>query len=91
MPEVNQQPVTRILRLPDLRQRTGLGTTAIYERLNERSRYFDPTFPKPISLGGTERARATGWIEAEVEQWLRMQIERRTQRDASRAPAQVAA
>jgi len=77
MPEAIQQSVTRILRLPELRHRTGLGTTAIYERLNERSRYFDPTFPRPIPLGGTDRVRATGWIESEVEGWLRKQMERR--------------
>lgn len=85
MPEGIQQP-TRILRLPELRQRTGLGTTAIYERLNPRSDYFDPTFPQPIALGSTERSRATGWIEAEVEQWLHQQIERSRSRD--RRPAQ---
>jgi prophage regulatory protein len=78
MPEAIQQyPVTRILRLPQLRQRIGLGTTAIYERLNPRSKYFDPTFPKPISLGGGNRCRATGFVEIEVEQWLRSQIEKR--------------
>ena len=72
-----QSTVTRILRLPELRQRIGLGRTAIYERLDPRSRYYDPTFPKPIPLGSTARVRATGWVEAEVEHWLRSQIERR--------------
>ena len=80
MPEVNQQPATRILRLPELRRRIGLGNTAIYERLDPRSRYYDPSFPKPISLGSTDRVRATGWVESEVEMWLRNQIEQRLQR-----------
>ena len=83
MPDAIPQSVTRILRLPDLRQRIGLGSTAIYERLDPRSKYFDPTFPKPIPLGSTERVRATGWIESEVEGWLRKQVERRAQRSES--------
>jgi predicted DNA-binding transcriptional regulator AlpA len=65
------------------RQRIGLGSTAIYERLDPRSKYFDPDFPKPIPLGSTERVRATGWIEAEIEQWLAKQIQRRVQRSKS--------
>jgi prophage regulatory protein len=70
------KPATRILRLPELRQRCGLGTTAIYDRLNPKSKRFDPSFPKPIVLGGTQYARAVGWLEHEVECWLGVQIER---------------
>jgi prophage regulatory protein len=41
-------------------------------------------FPKPISLG----ARAVGWVDAEVEEWLAGQIElsRRTQGSQPRVP-----
>jgi prophage regulatory protein len=49
----------RFLRLPEVKQITGLKKTAIYERINEG------TFPTPINLGG----RAVGWIEEEVTKW----------------------
>ena len=56
---------TTILRLPTVKARTGLSRSTIYLRISEGS------FPKPISLGG----RSVGWIEAEVNDWLRQQIE----------------
>lgn len=57
--------VTSILRLPDVKARTGLSRSTIYLRISEGC------FPKPVSLGG----RAVGWIEAEVNDWLNQQIE----------------
>jgi len=49
-----------ILRLPAVKARTGLSRSTIYLRVSEGS------FPRPVSLG----ARAIGWIESEVEEWL---------------------
>jgi len=56
---------TMILRLPDVKTYTGLSRSTIYLRISEGS------FPKSISLGG----RAVGWLEAEVNDWLNLQIE----------------
>ena len=44
--------------------RTGLSRSTIKERVREGS------FPKPVSLG----PRAKGWIEAEIEEWMRERI-----------------
>ena len=54
-----------ILRLPQVKARTGLSRSTIYLRISEGR------FPKPVSLGG----RAVGWIEAEVNDWLSEQID----------------
>ena len=54
----------RIVRLPAVQARTGLGRSTIYVRLAEGS------FPRPVQLG----ARAVGWIESEVDEWIRKQI-----------------
>lgn len=54
-----------ILRLPSVRARTGLSRSTIYLRISE------DRFPRPISLGG----RAVGWIESEIDDWLKEQIE----------------
>lgn len=50
----------KILRLPLVQQRTGLSRSSIYLRI------AGGTFPKQVSLG----ARAVGWLESDVEQWL---------------------
>ena len=55
---------TRIVRLPDVMARTGLSRSTIYVRVGKGS------FPKSVHLG----ARAVGWIEAEVDEWIRRQI-----------------
>ena len=54
----------RFLRLPEVLARTGLSRSTIHVRL-EQGR-----FPRPVSLGG----RAVGWIEAEVDEWIRQRI-----------------
>ena len=55
---------TRILRLPDVKQRTGLSRSTIYALIK------DELFPKHISLG----ARAVGWLESEVDTWIEDRI-----------------
>jgi prophage regulatory protein len=49
-----------IIRRKQVEARTGLSRSTIYLRVSEG------TFPRPVSLG----ARAVGWIEAEISEWL---------------------
>ncbi len=53
-----------ILRLPVVKQHTGLSRSEIYRReaLGE--------FPKRVSLG----ARSVGWVESEVQAWIEERI-----------------
>ena len=62
--EQRTNPPTRFLRRPEVMARTGLSRSTIKVRLAEGH------FPRPVSLGG----RAVGWIEAEVDEWIRKQI-----------------
>ena len=54
---------TKILRMPEVREITGLSKSGIYKLL-----HADPpdTFPRPVKLG----KRAVGWRVADVEAWL---------------------
>lgn len=54
-----------ILRLPEVKARTGLSRSTIYLKMSEGS------FPEPISLG----ARSVGWIESEIDAWIAQRIE----------------
>ncbi len=51
-----------ILRLPQVKIRVGLSRSSIYLAVSQRK------FPRPVSLG----ARAVGWLESEVDAWLRL-------------------
>lgn len=55
----------KILRMPIVLDRTGLSRSTVYQRVTEGR------FPRPVSLG----ARAVGWIETEVEEWIASRIE----------------
>ena len=55
-----------VLRLPLVKARTGLSRSTLYFRVAAG------TFPAPIKLGAG--ARAVGWVETEIEQWLSQQI-----------------
>lgn len=54
-----------VLRMPAVQLRTGLSKATIYLRVKEGN------FPKPIKLG----ARAVGWIEDDINEWLDHQVE----------------
>jgi len=54
-----------ILRLPTVKARTGLSRSTIYLRVS------DGSFPRPVSLG----ARAVGWIESDVDEWISCRIQ----------------
>ena len=61
-----------ILRRRDLEERLKLSRSTIYDKINPDSKHYDANFPKPIRLG---KGSAVGWIESEVEVWLRTQVE----------------
>ena len=58
--------VNTVLRLPEVRARTGLSRSTVYLRISEGK------FPAPINLG----PRMVGWLEAEIDDWLTIQIEK---------------
>jgi prophage regulatory protein len=62
----------QILRLPDVKARTGLGRSTIYQRISEG------LFPKAVNLG----SRAVGWLSKDVETWLQRQITASRKREA---------
>lgn len=57
--ELNPDP-SDTLRLPKVRERTGLGRSTIYRMISQGR------FPMPVKLS----ARAVGWHKADVDAWL---------------------
>ena len=62
--EQRTNPPIRFLRISAVEALTGLSRTTIYD-WSAQGR-----FPRPVSLG----SRAVGWIEAEVDEWIRERI-----------------
>jgi len=56
--------ICRIVRLPEVKNLTGLSTSTLYERMKGGS------FPRAIPLGG----RMVGWLENDVKSWIEGRI-----------------
>lgn len=52
----------KVIRLPKLKDLLGLSRSTIYNRISEKSKYYDPSFPKSVKLG----SKAVGWILKDV-------------------------
>ena len=59
-----------VLRLPEVKRRTGLSRSSIYNRI------ANGEFPRGFSLGG----RARGWLELEIEKWIAARADSRVAR-----------
>lgn len=57
----------RLIRLPQVKDMTGLGRSSVYKLMAENS------FPKPVTLIG----RASAWVEGEVIEWIEERVAER--------------
>ena len=58
--------VTRLIRLPEVQHRVGLGRSTIYRWMSEGK------FPKPVQWGGY----AVAWGEEDIIAWVESQLKR---------------
>jgi len=65
--EVNRKDLisSRILRLPEVKNRVGYSKSSIYRLIAKGN------FPQPIKLGD----RASGWLEIHIDNWILNKIE----------------
>jgi prophage regulatory protein len=67
------QPPLRILRLSEVKHRTGFGTSTIYLKMSRGE------FPRQVPLGDA----AVGWVESEVQAFLQRRIDERDAKASS--------
>jgi prophage regulatory protein len=61
------QAQQRVLRLPEVKRKVGLGHASIYAGIAEG------TFPAPVAIG----RRAVAWVEHEIDGWIEARIAER--------------
>lgn len=66
MENISLVPNNCVLRLPEVKKRTGLSRSSIYTFIQQG------VFPGRISLGG----RCVGWLESDIEKWLQERIQK---------------
>lgn len=57
---MNEQKIDRIIKLPEVKARVGLKTTAIYDKIKKG------IFPKQVKQG-----RSSGWYESEIQAYIK--------------------
>lgn len=63
----NPENSNRLLKLVEVRGKTGKSTSSIYDAI------ASGTFPRPVKLG----PRASAWVEVEVDEWIAERIAER--------------
>ena len=61
------KPKEKLLRLPEVKARTGLSRSTIYALMAQNG------FPHHVPLG----MRCVGWLESEIDAWITDRIARR--------------
>ncbi|GAA5133470.1 helix-turn-helix transcriptional regulator [Alloalcanivorax gelatiniphagus] len=56
----------QVIRRPEVERLTGLSRSTIYAKMDPKSAYFDPSWPKKVSLG----RRSVGWYRHEIIEWV---------------------
>ena len=65
--------MNQIINLKYVIEFKSISRAKIYEMINEKSRYYDPTFPRPVRLSESR----IGWSAWEVHQWIEDKLESR--------------
>jgi prophage regulatory protein len=81
MAEIINAVKDALLKRQELERASGLGKSAIYARMDSNHPQYDPTFPKPVAIGGTqEKPTAVRWVASEVDAWIHARIAARDNR-----------
>ena len=65
--------MNQIITVKDVMKFISVSRSKIYELINKESKYYDPTFPKPVRLSESR----IGWVALEVHQWIEAKIQSR--------------
>lgn len=67
---VQEIPAGRLLSIKEVADRIGIGESTLHDRMSPKSKYYDPTLPRKIRLGGT----TVRYSEAELNAWLQARL-----------------
>ncbi|MGY5395234.1 helix-turn-helix transcriptional regulator [Acinetobacter sp. NigerLNRRAM0016] len=65
--------MNQIININEVIEFTSISRAKIYEMIKVNSKYYDPTFPKPVRLSESR----IGWVALEVHQWIEAKIKSR--------------
>ena len=73
---------TRLIRLPEVLSRTAMSKSRFYQATNPKHPKYDERAPRPVRMGST-----VAFVEAEVEEWLQVLVQRGRDQNDRKAEA----
>lgn len=67
--------ITQMINISMVSELTGVSRSTIYEMMNPKSKYHEPTFPKKVNLTTCR----VGWVASEINDWIESRIAVRDQ------------
>lgn len=67
--------INQIINIKMVSEITGLSRSTIYEMVSSKSKYYDATFPRQVTL----TVNRVGWIAGEINDWIESRIALRDQ------------
>lgn len=65
--------MNKIINIKQVIEFTGLSRATIYNLLDPKSEYYDPTFPKQVRL----TTNRVGWSAFEINEWIESKLAQR--------------
>lgn len=65
--------MNKIINIKQVIEFTGLSRATIYNLLDPKSEYYDPTFPKQVQL----TTNRVGWSAFEINEWIESKLAQR--------------
>lgn len=59
-----------LLRAAQVCSKLKISRTTLYAKLDKKSKYYDPDFPRQIKIGSS----SVGWVEHQVDEWILKKI-----------------
>ena len=66
-------PMNQIINIKEVVQFTSISRAKIYEMINEKSKYYDSTFPKKIKMTQNRIC----WSALEINKWIESKMAQR--------------
>lgn len=60
----------RMMKLKAVTDKCQISRSTIYDKLDSKSKRYDPEFPKPRKLG----QNSVAWIEEEINTWIQTRL-----------------
>ena len=72
---LEEEVITELISMKELKAALNVSSDYIYKKMQVKSKFYDPSFPRQAKIG--LNGRRVLWNKAEIEEWIEQQFEKR--------------